>query len=388
MRVLHVTISFHRGGKRIAIASLIEGLRKLGVESSLCLLDELGCAQDEIISLGVKAEVLSRRSLFDRAALARFRKLCNTENIDVIHTHDAASQATAVLATLGRADVPVLMTFHRSLGFESATLADRLRNGLVGLQCGAIVVGSQERREHFLDQNFVSARKVVRIPFGTDLSQFHPDPESRAAVRKELGFSPESTVIGTIGHFGPEKGVDIAIRAFLELKSRPTGGPLFLAIFGEGPRKQELERLAETAGRDGRAQIRFIGFRDDIHRCMRGMDVLLHAPRLEAFGLVIIEAMASGLPVVASRIGGIPDLVRDGRTGFLAEVENPKSFADSMEQMLNNRSLLAKMGETAHRVALAEYGRELYARRHVMLYEHLRAHRSPPLPAASAEIAQ
>lgn len=371
MKVLHVTLSFSRGGRRNAITSLVRGLRGLGVEGGLCCLNELGCLPEEITALGIHVEVLRRNSLLDWAALGKFRRVCSEMEFDVVHTHDAASQFTAALALLGMPHIPLLMTFHRSISMESATLADRLRNSLASSQCGAIVTGSLERREHFLSQNLVSPRKVVRIPFGIDLARFEPDPQSREAVRRELGFGTEVTLIGSIGHFGPEKGIDLAIRAFQALQTRSLREQVGLVIFGEGSHRAELERLA------GDQRICFAGFRSDIDRYMQGLDVLLHAPRQEAFGLVVIEAMATGLPVVASRVGGIPELVREGSTGFLAQPENPESFAQALELLVNNRSLRNRMAQEAHRIASAEYGSDLFARRHRDLYESLLARRSP-----------
>jgi len=377
MKILHVTLSFARGGRRNAISSLAEGLRALGVESEICCLDRLGCAPEEAASPGVPVHVLGRRSLFDLAALRRFRRICADARIDVVHTHDAASQSVAALTCFGAAGLPLLMTFHRSLGIESATIADRFRNALASLRCGAIVTGSRERRTHFLAQNFVSSRKLVQIPFGADLSRFYPDAEDRRAVRNELGFGSEVTLVGSVGHFGPEKGVDVAIRAFMALSRRSLDSPVALVIFGEGSHKTELDRLAGFAGGASTLPIRFVGFRTDMHRCLRGLDILLHAPRQEAFGLALIEAMATALPVVASRVGGIPELVREGTTGLLAESENPESFAQGLERLVQGPAFRAALGQEARQIALAEYGRELFARRHLELYECLLARRSP-----------
>ena len=370
MKILHVTLSLARGGRRTAIFTLIEGLRELGVASDICCLEELGCAPEEVAHIEGRVLELGRRSLFDRAALRRFRGFCRERSVDVIHTHDAASQFTAALARFALPRVPLLMTFHRSLGIESATFADRLRNAFAGWQSAAIITGSEERRAHFMAQNFVPARKVVQIPFGTDLTRFHPDPESRAAIRQELGFGPEVTLLGAIGHFGPEKGIDVAIQAFRALAGRPLPCPVALVVFGDGDRRTEIEKLASSVG-DSPGVVRLAGFRQDVDRCMAAIDVLLHAPRLEAFGLVVIEAMATGLPIVASRVGGIPDLVRDGSTGFLADPETPESFASSLQRLLSDRKLMASMGAEARRVALAEYSRDLYATRHLQLYERL-----------------
>src|SRR4051794_38489405 len=98
VRVLHVTLSLARGGRRAAIASLVEGLRALGVDSDICCVDEFGCPPAEAAAMAGRVEVLHRRSLFDRTAIARLADLCRERNISVIHTHDAASQFTAALA--------------------------------------------------------------------------------------------------------------------------------------------------------------------------------------------------------------------------------------------------------------------------------------------------
>src|SRR5271157_809700 len=124
MRILHATLSLGRGGRRTAILSLIEGLRELGVASDICCLDELGCAPDELPDMPERILVLGRRSLFDRAALKQLRSFCLERNVDVIHTHDAASQFTAAMVRFALPRMPLVMTFHRSRDFESATFVD------------------------------------------------------------------------------------------------------------------------------------------------------------------------------------------------------------------------------------------------------------------------
>ncbi|MGC9999667.1 MAG: glycosyltransferase family 4 protein [Bryobacteraceae bacterium] len=370
MKILHLTLSLGPGGRRTAIFSLIDGLRELGVESDICCLDQVGCAPAELPHVQERVLVLGRRSLFDRAALGQLRAFCLEQNVDVIHTHDAASQFTAALVRFALPHMPLLMTFHRSRDLESATFVDRLRNAFAGSQSAAIITPSKARRTHFLAQNLVPAHKVVRIPLGTDLLQFQPDPEVRAAVRQELGFGPEVTLLGTIGNFVPAKGVEVAIQAFQALAGRPIPHPVALVVVGDGPGRPEIEALASPV-RDSPGVVRLAGFRLDINRCMAAIDVLLHTPRIEAFGLVVIEAMATGLPVVATRVGGVPELVREGSTGLLAESEQPESIADALQRLLIDRGLRASMGAEGRRVAVAEYGRELYAKRHLQLYEFL-----------------
>jgi glycosyltransferase involved in cell wall biosynthesis len=370
LKVLHVTLSFARGGRRTAITSLVDGLRNLGVESNLCCLNELGCEPEEVTRVVDHFDNLRRRRLLDWKGLRTLRELCRTENVDIVHTHDAASQFSAVLACTGISRIRILMTFHRSLNFESATMSNRIRNAISSVRCGAIIVPSQERRQHFLANNWVSPNKVIHIPHGVDLQRFCPERAPRRALRAELGIGPSVNLIGCIGHAGEEKGIDIAIRAFQCLSKHRLPGPVAMVIFGDGERRHVLEEMAAQGG-GMPGPVHFVGFRSDIHRCMRALDVLLHTPRVEAFGLVVIEAMATGLPVVASQAGAMPELVRDGATGFLAATQEPQSIATALEKLLTNPTLLESFGKEARRVALANYGGKLCAEQHLRLYQEL-----------------
>src|SRR5207249_4315717 len=125
------------------------------------------------------------------------------------------------------------------------------------------------------------------------------------------------------GHFGPEKGLDVVLRGFGDLLRAAPGAPGRLAILGDGPpgRRAELEALA---ARVAPGRVEFLGFRSDVASWYPAFDVLIHAPRLEAFGLAVAEAMASGLPVIGAAVGGVPDLVHHGVTGMLVPPEDPE----------------------------------------------------------------
>jgi len=275
-----------------------------------------------------------------------------------------------------RPRIRLLMTFHRSLGFESGRFRDRLRNAWSCARSGAVITGSRERRTHFLQNNFVRSYKVVRIPFGSDTERFAPNPEFREQVRREQGWSPETVVLGAVGHFGPEKGIDQVLLGFLYLCCRQLPNPPLLVIVGDGTPTQRaaLRHLAEEIP-PGR--VFFAGRRPEIEKWFQSFDIFVHAPRLEAFGLVIIEAMAAGLPVVANAQSGVVDLVRDGSTGFLVPPGEPAKLAHALEQLIRKPELRKTMGEKARQTAVAEYGADLYAKRHLKLYEDLLAGRKP-----------
>ncbi|MDZ3822507.1 MAG: glycosyltransferase family 4 protein [Pseudoxanthomonas sp.] len=368
MRVLHVTLSFANGGRREAIAALAAGLAGQGVSSSLCCLDGLDSTPAER-AVFADAFALDRRKLFDLRALRRLARYCADHGIDILHAHDAASEATCALA-MPFSGTPLLMSFHRTRNFESARLRDRIRNAVVGLRVGAVVTASRERRDHFIGSNWVSPAKVECIPLGIDLERFAPDPDRRAALRAELDLPDDALLVGCVGHFGPEKGVDLAIDAFQRVLAAHPDQPLHLVVLGRGD--PDHERLVRARVRPQAAQrIHFAGFRTDPERWFQGFDVLLHGARHEAFGLVLAEAQACGVPVVAAAVGGIPDVVVDGATGLLAATADAEHLAASLARLLADPPARLAMAAAASRHAATAFSRDRYALNFLALYRRL-----------------
>ena len=374
MRILHLTLAFHRGGRRTAIERLAAGLAELGMKSELACLDEIGCPVEEIEQLFGVVKVAGRSRGLRPRSIELLQKFCRERQIDVVHAHDAASQFAGALLRRRLSRLRLLMTFHRSLPIESVRLRDRLRNAYATAKSQAVIVGSQERRRHFLDANYVPARKVVRIPFGVDVARFEPCPATREAVRQELRLQPGSVAFAAVGHFGGEKGIDQIVTAFRLMREKRPGLPVELIVCGTGSADQH-GRLEQLAGAD--ARVRFLGFRQDVPRLLQGADVLVHAPRMEAFGLVLIEGMASGLPVVATSVGGITDIVVDRETGLLVPSNHPGALTGALEKLADDGILRREMGAAGRERAIDEYTIRLYAERHRRLYEDLLQRRPP-----------
>jgi glycosyltransferase involved in cell wall biosynthesis len=376
MRILHCTLSFVPGGRRRAIATLCERLRDLQGACDLCCLNDLGCPTAEVEDLFGSVTALGRRSVLDPGAIRRLIDLCDERRIEVLHAHDGASQFTGALLRLWRPRIKMVMTFHRTRGFESARFRDRARNAWAGAHTAAVITGSRERREHFLHENYIPSRKVVLIPFGVDIERFRPEPAARDWLRQQLGVSSETIVLGAIGHFGPEKGIDCVLEGFASLADRSLPCPTALVVLGAGTPEQQ-EALEKQARQQGVGRVIFVGYRTDAERWLRGMDVFVHAPRAEAFGLVVAEAMASGVPVIATAVGGVVDMVRPGRTGFLVPAEAPRELAEALHRLIVDPGLRQAFGDAARETARAEYGADLYARRHLQLYADLLANLRP-----------
>lgn len=368
MKVLHLTLSYSNGGRREAISALAQGLRELGVGNYLGCLDEFGSGPVER-DLFNGSFSLERKGVFDLVALRRLVAYCREHAIDVVHVHDAASEAMAALAMPWRGPA-LLMTFHRTSSIDTARFRNRVRNALAGLRMSAVVTASQERRQHYIDNNYVGARKVSCIPLGIDLDRFRPDPAVRERIRRLAGADERTLLLGTVGHFGADKGVDLAIGAFQAFVRRDPGRDARLLVLGRGNATQESEMRSLVAP-EFAARIGFVGFQADPERWFPGFDVLLHGARREAFGLVLAEAQACGVPVVAARVGGIPEVVLDRQTGCLAPAATVDELADALEELVADDDRRHAFARQAIEHAHHQFSQRRYAQDYLQTYLRL-----------------
>lgn len=368
VNVLHLTLSYSHGGRREAIAALAQGLREYGVHSHLGCLDAFGSSAGERQVFDGSFS-LDRKGMFDGAALRRLDDYCRANGIDVVHAHDAASEAMAALA-MPRKHPALLMSFHRTRNLETARFRDRVRNALVGLRVGAVVTASRERLGHYLGQNYINPAKVSCIPLGIDLERFQPDPQMRERTRRSVGAGDDTLLVGTVGHFGPEKGVDLAIGAFQALARREPALDTQLLVLGRGDEAQEAAMRARVAP-EFAGRVHFAGFQTRPEHWFPGFDVLLHGARDEAFGLVLAEAQACGVPVVAARVGGIPEVVLDGRTGRLAAQPTIESLADALHDLVRDEGGLPAFARQAIEHARRQFSRQRYAGEYFEVYRRL-----------------
>jgi glycosyltransferase involved in cell wall biosynthesis len=377
MRVLQTAISLSSGGRSVAIRTLVNGLNSLGVRNDLCCLDELGCEQASCTGLFGRLIELRRQRLLHWRALREMIHCCDECGIQVIHAHGVASMSVGALVRLARPHIKLVVTFHRSMGHDTASFRDKLRNSLSALLCQTVVVGSRERRDFFTSQNYIPKRKVIRIPFGIDVDRFSRNAVARREIRQQLGVDDRTLLLGACGHFGEEKGIDVVLLTFRELLSRlPSTAKIKLVVLGTGrPDRQEAIQSIAAQLPPGRTIL--TGFCTDRERWFSAMDIFVHAPRLEAFGLVLPEAMAIGLPVVATAVGGITDIVRDGITGLHVASEDVLGLTDSIQTLCDDYDLRKRMSANAQEVARREYSTGLYARRYLELYNAVLAGRRP-----------
>lgn len=199
----------------------------------------------------------------------------------------------------------------------------------------------------------IPSRNLILIENGVDIAGYDLDAGTRADVRAELGIEPGQFVFTTLGRLDTAtKGYDILLRAFVPI-ARQYGGQVLLLFIGDGPDRKKLADIAEHLGVSG--QVRFIGYRKIPARYLRAGDAYVCSSVIEGFGLAVAEAMLSGLPVIATRVGANPEMITDGVSGILIEPNDPAAISAALQDFIGRRQPLDEMARRGRQQVAEKY---------------------------------
>ena len=292
----------------------------------------------------------------DVQALWQLTRLFRQERPALVHTH------TSKAGVLGRvaawfARVPVIVhtphghVFYGHFGPIRSWLFLQIERVLSAITDRLIALTEAERQDH-LDRNVGKAGRFAVVPSGIDRERF-----GRARVQGKqqpdwFGCPPDSLVVGSVGWLTDVKGHEYLIEAVAKLKQDFPS--LHLVIIGSGDRQEALLKLAELVGL--RDAVHLLGHRDDIEACLAGMDLFVLPSLNEGMGRALIEAMVAGLPVIASRVGGIPSVISHERTGLLVPPGDAGALAEALRRLLDRPEWATQLGVAASRSVDSRYG--------------------------------
>lgn len=366
LRILHLDSGRElRGGQR-QLLLLARGLRERGHDQLIACPDQCPLAERarrdgfRVIALSRDAGLVSQlRGLRREAARAR---------LQVMHAHDGRSQTLSALSSLGLA---VKRIATRRVTFMPGGLGPKI--GLHRLQygptCDAIVAVSDFIRD-LLVRSGIAPAKVTVIRDGIEIPAALPDAAARGLARRKWGLDPDAFVIGHVGAFTPEKGQDVLLEAFIQsMPSAPYGeAGVELLLAGEGPERSSA-RMTELRGRAG-SRVRMTGWVEDLAPFFAALDLYVMPSLAEGLGSSALLAMAHGLPVVASRVGGLPEVVDEGRTGWLVAPGSPADLAAALADAASDRERLRTFGERTRQRATA-FSSDIMIRETESLYHRL-----------------
>jgi glycosyltransferase involved in cell wall biosynthesis len=267
----------------------------------------------------------------------------------VVHTHTSKAGAVGRLAAR-LAGIPVVIhtphghLFYGYYGQFLSTLVCFVERLLARLTDRIVTLTDRGAQEH-VQYKIASPQKFVTIHGGDSLAQFRSMRVNATVKRKELGLPLEGPIIGAVGRLVPIKGHAWLLRAVPRVLAE---FPQACAVLiGDGPLLGELKELVAELGIS--PHVVFLGTRHDIPECLAALDLFVLPSLNEGMGRALVEAMAVGCPVVATRVGGIPDVVADGTTGLLVPPRDDRALADAILTLLRDRRLSAAYGQAARR---------------------------------------
>ena len=263
----------------------------------------------------------------------------------VIHTHLSKAGLIGRAAAIATSHALRIHTFHGTIfgGYFGSTMSGGIVRAerLLGHQTDRVIALSPMQRDELIRERIAPASRIAIVPLGVDLARF--GTIERTTARAALGVSPDAMVIAAVGRLVPIKRIDRLIRAFALVRDRVPSSELWLV--GDGSERPALEAL--TGSLDLSDSVRFVGWSGATGHWYAAADIIALTSEREGTPLALIEAAASGRPVVAMAAGGVADVVVDGTTGFLVPVDDVTAFADRLTALACDPISRSRMGSAA-----------------------------------------
>jgi len=290
----------------------------------------------------------------DLSALLKLYKIFLVEKFNIVHTHTAKAGVLGRIAAY-MAGIPCIIhqphghNFYGYFGPIRSKMVVMLESFLAGFTDKIIALTELEKKD-FMHFKICGAGKIAVINNGLDLGRYRHEVFDKVKIRKEFDITAEELVVGFIGRLEPVKGVDSLIKAARIVLEKVPG--IKFIITGDGTLKNDLELQVKEAGLA--QKIAFTGWREDVGGILSIMDLCVLPSLNEALGIVLLQAQAQGVPVVATAVGGIAEVVINGKTGILVPPKDTFRLAEAMISLLQNKEKRLKMSETARHWAAGD----------------------------------
>jgi glycosyltransferase involved in cell wall biosynthesis len=349
------------GAERIAITTtaLLDRSRFM---PSMCATRATSLSDPLLEESGVPLLILDRTSPLSIRSWRPLVELLRSERVDVVHAHKFGSNLWA--SVIGRlTGVPVVVAHEHTWSFEGNAKRKLLDRHVIGRLATAVVAVSEQDRRRMISIEKLPPEKVVHVPNAVVL----PPTTAENRVRQELGVPSAAPLVVSVSVLRPQKSLDVLIEAAARVhESVPEARFL---IVGDGPERETLAGLVRRL----RLQevVMLTGHRTDVGDVLAASDVVASSSAYEGSPLALIESIGAGKPVVATRVGGVPEIVRDGVEGFLVPPGRPEAFAEKLVALLRDPELRARMGAAGRNRQCTEFDMPVMVRRLENLYESL-----------------
>jgi glycosyltransferase involved in cell wall biosynthesis len=346
MRILHVITTINLGGAENHLKDLATKQKELGHDVKVVYLKGDHFWKDYLKDHGVESISLNMTSYSDVGAILKLRDILTESSPDIIHAHMPPAELFTRIAIAGK-KIPFVVSKHNDERFAPIKGEQFLANWCAKRADKIIAISGAVNT--YISDNIKHAKsKIKTIHYGLNSSRFNGvSPEIIESNRKEWRIKEGEVVYGTVARLVPQKSLHTLLKAFARFKAESIDVKAKLVMVGDGPLEDELQSLANTL--EISDDVVWTGRRADIEVVMNSFGVFVLPSIYEGFGLVLLEAMASSLPIVASRVSAIPEIVVDCETGILCEARNSQSFQVALEKFYD--------AELRNRFGVAGYDR-------------------------------
>jgi glycosyltransferase involved in cell wall biosynthesis len=362
--VVHILSSFAMGGQERVAHDLAVSQQRAGWPVTVLSLAPPpdGGLADELRAVGIAtARVARHKPGVAPSLILRLAWWLRQHGAKLVHTHNRM----ALIYGAPAARIAGAAVVHTKHGNNPHGGTRLLAGNLAGRCVHAFVAVSPETAAFARKRREVAERRLAVITNGIELARFHPDSAARAAVRAELGLPADAWVIGTVGRIAWEKNQALLVRALAPL----LGPSVRLVIAGDGALRSQLAAQIDELGITSVA--RLLGVRHDVPAVLNALDTFVLSSDTEGLPLVVLEAMATGLPVVSTAVGGIPTVVAEGDTGHLVPVGDEQALRARVAALIADPSRSRAMGARGRDAAVSRFSAERMQRAYVELYERV-----------------
>jgi glycosyltransferase involved in cell wall biosynthesis len=363
MKVLHIISSGGMYGAEAVILNLSRTLEQGPHRSILAVFANSANPNLQLheaaLQQGIESYTIPCKGQVDRSTIHALRELATRTGADVVHAHGFKADIYAHLA-LRKRGIPLVSTCHTWYDTNPVVTFYGKLDRLILRSYARVVAVSEEVRQRLLKAG-VRDQCIRKIRNGIDLRPFArplPSPDAAAHPVREL-------IVGLVGRLAWEKGIDILLAA--AAKAIPQFREVRFMIVGEGPDHDALQRSIDELGLNN--YVTLAGRRDDMPAVYASFDVMVSSSRQEGLPIAILEGMATGLPLIATAVGDVPTVVRDGTTGILVPSENVDRLATAILELLRDPMKRARLGAAARQLIADEYSAERMTTGYLRIYE-------------------
>lgn len=358
-RLLQLLATGGNGGAQESYTGLLLRLDRSKYEVRALSLSA-GSAVQRIRRLGLQVDVIEEAD--DEAAVRELTAWLRREEIDLVHSHMYRAEVVGTRAALAAGTPVIMATVHSS---RVRSQEDQAALATLTPAMDRLIVPSDSILAKVRAEGRADAAYSV-VPNGVDLSRFTV-PAPRCALRRETGVPGSAVLVGVVARLEPEKGHQYLVAAWPDVVAAAPDA--WLAIVGEGSTCAALREQAAALPAPARDRIIFTGRREDVSALTADLDIAVLPSLREAQGISILEAMARRKPVVASAVGGIPEVVADGVSGLLVPPADPPALATAIARLAASPSLRARMGDAGYRIVADRFSMEAHVRHVEALYD-------------------